>query len=240
MTRLIEVRDLSRRLGKGGFRLDLVAFDLAYGAHLAVVGPSGAGKSTLLGLLALALAPDTAAAFLLHPPEGTPIDLALLWRLGRRETLARLRARLIGFVPQTGGLLPFLSIGANIALPLDLRGRRDPGRVAEVAAGLGIGALLSRRPDQVSVGERQRAAIARALCGAPALLLADEPTAALHPNQAREAMNLLVDAAVARGAALIVATHDPDLARAAGLTVVEMTPDPDGAARSRFSWPAAA
>jgi len=253
VTALLSMHEVSRTLGTSGFRLDVTAIDLAPGACLAVVGPSGSGKSTLLGLLALALAPDRAAHFVLCPPDArgrpaapdaVPIDLAALWRGGRREALAALRSRLIGFVPQTGGLLPFLSIGANIALPLAILGRdRDNGagwpagaRTAALAAALGIGHLLARRPDQVSVGERQRASLARALIAAPALLLADEPTAALHPGQAAKAMALLVATATDTRAALVVATHDEPLARATGLAVARLVPDPDGQASSRFAW----
>jgi len=253
VTPLLSVREMSRTLGTGGFRLDVPAIDLVPGACLAVVGPSGSGKSTLLGLLALALAPDRAARFVLCPPDvhgpaaepgAAPIDLAALWRNGRREALAALRARLIGFVPQTGGLLPFLSIGANIALPLailgrdrdDRTGRSAGARTAALATALGIGHLLNRRPDQVSVGERQRASLARALIGAPALLLADEPTAALHPGQAVSAMALLVATATETRAALIVATHDEPLARATGLEVARLVPDLDGQASSCFAW----
>jgi putative ABC transport system ATP-binding protein len=234
------VRSLSRRLGQGGFVLDISAIDLAPGARIALVGPSGSGKSTLLGLLALALAPDRAARFELLPGGAEAIDLARLWRRGRREALAALRARLIGFVPQTGGLLPFLSLGANIALPLLLRGERAGERPARLAAALGIGGLLGRRPDQVSVGQRQRAAVARALVGRPALLLADEPTAALHPSQAAEAMALLVGSADEAGAALVVATHDRGLAEAAGLEVVALTPDTSGVPRTEVAFGAAA
>ncbi|MGH7117821.1 MAG: ATP-binding cassette domain-containing protein [Acetobacteraceae bacterium] len=236
MTALLTVRELERTLGNHGFTLDVASLDLAAGDRVAVVGPSGSGKSTLLGLLALALAPDRSARFVVWPPGSGPIDIAALWHQRRREALARLRARLIGFVPQTGGLLPFLSIAANIALPLSILGTDGGVAAAALAAALGIGHLLARRPHEISVGERQRAAVARALIAGPALLLADEPTAALHPSQAEAAMSLLVIAAAETRAALLVATHDEPLAHAAGLSIVRLVPDAGGEARSHLAW----
>ncbi|HUN40516.1 MAG TPA: ATP-binding cassette domain-containing protein [Acetobacteraceae bacterium] len=233
---VLSVRALSRTLGDGAFTLDVSGIDLHAGEGLAVVGESGSGKSTLLGLLALALAPERAEHFVLHPPQAAPVDLAALWHAHRLETITRLRGRLIGFMPQTGLLLPFLSIGANIALPLTILGMRVGNRPVRLAQQLGIGHLLDRRPHEVSVGQRQRAALARALITAPALLLADEPTASLHPTQAANAMQLLVAAAETTRAALVVATHDEALARSAGLAVARLVSDADGSARSQFGW----
>ena len=209
------VRDANR----GGFRLRLREASLRPGSRLAVCGPSGCGKSTLLGLLSLALAPHEAGRL-----ELGGVDAALLWRQGRADRLSALRARLVGFVPQTGGLLAFLTLGDNMRLPQDILRRPDPARLARLADRLGIASILGRLPPEVSVGQRQRAAIGRALVHAPALVLADEPTAALHPAQADDVLRLFVEAAD-EGAAVLVATHDPHRARASGFEVVECRVD---------------
>ena len=201
------------------------------GACVAVTGPSGCGKSTLLGLLSLALRPDEGSGTLFLC--GT--DALSLWRRGKDAALTALRSATLGFVPQTAALLPFLTLRQNIALPQAAANRRDPAWAEEVAHGLGLRAVLSRRPAQVSVGQRQRAAIARALSHRPALLLADEPTASVHPGQADEILHLLRGLARDAGTALVVTTHDPARADAAGFAIAPCTPSGPGA--SRFGWP---
>jgi putative ABC transport system ATP-binding protein len=228
---LLAAGGVRRELRRGGdrFAVDIEKLELRAGDRVAIIGPSGSGKSTVLAELALALRPDRAASF-----EVAGTDVAALWRNTELDRLGALRARSIGFVPQTGGLLPFLSLRANIALPLDLAGRADDARVAKLAAGLDITAALDRRPADVSVGQRQRAAVARAAVHRPALLLADEPTAAVHPLQARATLDLL--AAVAADAALLIATHDIALAEQAGLAIAPMRLAGKGDG-SAFGWP---
>lgn len=194
-----------------------------------MIGPSGSGKSTIFAVLALALRPDQTVEF-----EVGGSDVAALWRENQLDRLGAIRARGIGFVPQTGGLLPFLSLRANISLPLELAGCADPARVTELAAGLDIEAALDRRPADVSVGQRQRAAVARAVVHRPVVLLADEPTAAVHPVQARVTLDLL--AAMATNAALLIATHDVALAERAGLAIAPMRLAAHGGG-SAFAWP---
>lgn len=205
--------------GTGAFVLEVERFILRAGEAVAVAGPSGSGKSTLLDLAALAVPPDRAAVLSLAGE-----DAAALWRAGRAEALAALRARGIGYVLQTGALLPFLSVGANIALPQRLSAREEPRQVEALAATLGIAETLARKPAALSVGQRQRAAIARALSHRPALVLADEPTASLHPEMADTVLELLIGQTRAHGAALLLATHDPERALRFGLPVVPITP----------------
>lgn len=205
--------------GPGAFVLEVDRFVLRAGEAVAVAGPSGSGKSTLLDLAALAVPPDRATSLSL---AGT--DAAALWRSGDGDALARLRARGIGYVLQTGALLPFVTVRANIALPQRLSGREDEGRIAALAGTLGIAGTLGRKPGALSVGQRQRAAIARALSHRPALVLADEPTAALHPEMADTVLDLLVRETAAAGAALLLATHDPERALRFGLPVVPLVP----------------
>lgn len=236
MTRppLLDIRDLERRIGQGvgAFLLTVPELRLHPGDRVAVVGPSGAGKSTLLALTALALRPDRAGRFTMRDAvDGATEDVARLWYRGDEANLARLRARAIGFVPQTGGLLPFLTLAQNIRLTQEVSARPDERHLHGLAKRLGIDRLLGRRPADVSVGQRQRAAIARALAHRPSLILADEPTAAVHPAQADEILNLLCNSAD-EGAAVLVATHDTDRTKAAGLTMLACQPDLSGKSRS--------
>ncbi len=215
-----------------GFELTVPRFVVHPGEAIALVGPSGSGKSTLLNLLGLADAPRRAARFGLATRDGARHDIAALWRADADARLAALRARHQGYVLQQGGLLPFLDIGGNIRLALDLLGRRDEGAVQAVAERLGLGHLLRRAAGAVSVGERQRAAIARAIVHRPDIVLADEPTANLHPSMADTVMALLRDQVRDSGAALVLATHDVARAAAHGFTIVPVAPDGDGAGRS--------
>ncbi len=194
-----------------------------------MVGPSGCGKSTLLGLLALALRPEHAGALIVNA-----VNAGRLWQRNAQHRLAALRAGALGFVPQTAGLLPFLSLGENIRLTQRLAGRVDERRVRMLAERLDIAQTLRRLPADVSVGQRQRAAIARALAHAPALVLADEPTASVHPTQADDILALLLEVADA-GTALLMTTHDPARAEAAGFALAPCRPVPD-AARTCFGW----
>lgn len=237
MSALLSLRGLHKayRGDAAPFALEVPEFDLAAGEALALAGPSGSGKSTLLMMLALAAPPDAAEGFAFAGQ-----DIRRLWREGRRDALAGLRAAKIGVVPQTGGLLPYLTVAGNIALTQRIAGRPDPARVRALAEELGIGAQLGKRPAALSVGQRQRVAIARALAHRPALVLADEPTASVHPELADAVLALLRRECAAAGAALLVATHDPERAARAGypaLACVTHPPGADGVARSVFARP---
>jgi putative ABC transport system ATP-binding protein len=230
----LEAAGVRRLLGNGphGFALQLDRLVLQPGDRLAVVGPSGSGKSTLLGLLSLALRPDQAGVLRVLGE-----DVWALWQRGAGDALAALRARALGFVPQTAGLLPFLTLHDNIALSQTLAGRPDAQFLAELARRLDITTALDRRPAEVSVGQRQRAAIARALAHRPAIVLADEPTASVHPAQADDILALLATMA-GDGVALLVTTHDPDRATAAGFILAPCMPGAaaDGTAHTSFGW----
>ena len=166
-------------------------------------------------------------------------DALALWRKRDGDGLARLRARMVGFVPQTAALLPFLSLRANILLPQQIIGRPNPILIARLAEWLRIDDILDRRPSQVSVGQRQRAAVARALVHRPRLVLADEPTASVHPAQADEILYLLAYVVRHTGAALMISTHDAERAAEAGYAVAPCRPDAH-AASTQFGWSAEA
>lgn len=217
MAPVLELRSVVAKRG-ADFRVDIAELAVARGEAVAIVGPSGSGKSTVLDVLACTLAPVEAAQFMCSA-RGEALDLGAIWRRDDTDALRRYRARMVGYVLQTGGLVPFLSLGDNVSLPFWRDGKANGAAVQQVLAELGITALASRMPRHVSVGQRQRAAIARALVGDPPILLADEPTASLDADTAETVMALLVAAARGRGAALVMVTHDPALARRHGLRI---------------------
>jgi putative ABC transport system ATP-binding protein len=172
---------------------------------LAIVGSSGAGKSSLLHCLAGLLAP-TSGSIHLGNAEITKLD---------GEARATLRRREFGFVFQFADLVPELTLQDNVALPLILNGMS--GRVAGSAAAesmkeLGLGDLLGRRPSQVSGGEAQRAAVARALIHNPSVVFADEPTGALDQRNGQHVLQLLLERARDQQCSVVVVTHDMDVA----------------------------
>jgi len=207
------------------------------GVCVALTGASGSGKSTMLDLLGLVLRPDAAARFQIRTANGVDIDIAELWRRDAGDALAAIRARLIGYVLQTGGLLPFLTAAENITLSPRLLGMRaEPRLLDQLIDLLALRRLLAKKPQALSIGERQRVAIARALAHRPQLLLADEPTAALDPHHAVEVMQLLLALVRDLGITAVIVSHDWELVRSFGLREVraESVPTAVGSA-SRFA-----
>ena len=192
--------------------LDGASVAIAPGEHVAVMGPSGSGKTTLLHCLAGIITPDAGQVLL----DGEAVHA---WGEGRRSELRRSR---YGFVFQSGQLLPELPAQENVALPLLLAG--VPRRVAVERARtwlgpLGLDGLGARRPGELSGGQAQRVAIARALVASPSVVFADEPTGALDSVTGAAVMEVLTGAARAAGAALVLVTHDADVAAWCGRTV---------------------
>jgi putative ABC transport system ATP-binding protein len=187
--------------------LDKVNFRIGSGEVVAVRGVSGAGKSTLLATMCGLLTPEAGATYVLGE------------RLDTRSDRARsaLRLNRFGLVFQDGELLPELTLAENVTLPLRLGPRA--GRTADyrsvlepLLSSLGIDMLAGQYPAQVSGGQLQRAAIARAVIHRPAIILADEPTEALDERAARTAVGLLIDLAREAGSAVVVVTHDAAVA----------------------------
>jgi len=195
-----------------GFAFEVGALQLSAGEALGVVGTSGCGKSTLVDLLALLRRPTAVARF-----DLAGNDVASLWRGQDVDACTALRARHVGVVLQTGGLLPSLTLRDNVRLAQRLLGRLDEAWVDSLLDRLELGALAGRRPAQLSIGQRQRAAIARAVAHRPALVLADEPTAALGVEHAPAAIRLLLAVTQDCGSALVVVSHDLALLQAHGV-----------------------
>jgi len=208
----VEAVDVRRSYSLDGISVEAlrgVSLRIDGGEYVAVVGPSGSGKSTLMHLLGC----------LDRPTSG---DL----RVGGRELstmadgdLAELRNTTIGFVFQSFQLLTRTSALDNVGLPLVYRGVRKQERRERAAAALdavGLGHRLGHRPGQLSGGEQQRVAIARALVGEPSLLLADEPTGNLDTRSGKDVMGILGGLNEQRGVAVVVVTHDRDVAALAG------------------------
>jgi len=218
----------------GAARFDLVVGGLAIdrGEMVALIGPSGSGKSTLLDLLSMVSVPAHAEQFLFAPDIGRAIDVGALLAAadGGGNRLAHLRRDGIGYVLQTGGLLPFLSVRRNIGLSRALRGDALEPMVTEIARALGVAEHLHKYPASLSVGERQRVAIARALAHRPAVVLADEPTAALDPSNAANVMDRFVMFAREAGATLVVASHDQTRVAALGFRCVSPVLSTEGTA----------
>jgi putative ABC transport system ATP-binding protein len=203
---MISVRSLSMRLASGGRAVDVltdVSLDVPAGQFLAIAGPSGSGKSTLLGLIA-GLDQPTAGQIEVAGVDVTALD---------EDGLARFRRDHVGYVFQSFHLLPTLTAQENVAVPLELAG--DAGAAARAAALLAEVGLAERAhhyPVQLSGGEQQRVAVARAMARRPALLLADEPTGNLDSATGKQIIELLVGMNRRLGATLVLVTHDTALA----------------------------
>ena len=205
------------------FCLKADALSVGLGQTWGIIGPSGCGKSTLLEMLALLSRPDEVSRFSLHDASGDVISIDELWRKNEHDRLAALRRNNFGFVHQAGNLFPFLSVRENILMPYRLRfGVGGEPRLHELADMLGITRLLDHKPEQLSYGERQRAAIARALIHSPRLVLADEPTSALDPETARQVMSLFKKCVEHTDTALLLVSHDHALLKDSSVPTLEV------------------
>jgi putative ABC transport system ATP-binding protein len=163
-------------------------------------------------MLALVLQPQQGGHFRFYDAQGGEQDISALWQSSSEDQLAVLRRTRLGYVPQSGGLLPFLTIAQNLYLPPRLNGQKDyEHRIRAFARRLGIHGLLSRMPQSLSGGQRQRAAILRAMAHEPDVILADEPTAAVDAGRAQKIVSEFRELARSQGTAIIMVTHDRNL-----------------------------
>ena len=203
---MIQLRGVSKTVMSGGQPLTILHpldLDVADGRCLAIIGPSGSGKSTLLGLIA-GLDSASSGSIEIGGTDITRLD---------EDALARLRGEKIGFVFQFFHLVPSLTAIENIQVPMEIAGRRDAGpRAQALLDEVGLHDRGHHYPSQLSGGEQQRIAIARALANDPPLILADEPTGNLDSSNGRHVLDLLLQVRRARGVTLVLVTHDPSVA----------------------------
>ncbi|WP_086821907.1 ABC transporter ATP-binding protein [Allokutzneria sp. NRRL B-24872] len=212
MTELLVAKGLAKSFGKTTALVD-ASLSVRAGELVAVMGPSGSGKSTLLHCLAGILKPDAGAVTYRGEDLSEMSD-------GDRSALRR---NDFGFVFQFGQLVPELTFLENVALPLRLGGTRraEAERVAaQWLDQLEVGDIAAKRPEEVSGGQGQRAAVARALATRPKVLFADEPTGALDSLNGERVLRLLFDAAKQTRAAVVIVTHEPRVAAYADREVV--------------------
>ena len=203
---MISIAGLSMRLSSGGRPVNVltdISLEVAARQFLAIAGPSGSGKSTLLGLIA-GLDRPTAGRITVGGVEVT--------RLGE-DALARFRLNTIGYIFQSFHLIPTLTALENVAVPLELAGERDAlGAAQRLLAEVGLAERAHHYPVQLSGGEQQRVAVARAVSRRPPVLLADEPTGNLDSATGKQIIDLLLALNRNLGSTLILVTHDAALA----------------------------
>jgi len=202
---ILRCESLTRSYASGGREITVlrdITFELEAGGFLAVTGPSGSGKSTLLGLLAGLDRPTRGRVVL----DGS--DLAAL----TEDERARVRAEAVGFVFQSFHLIPTLTARENIQVPLELRGEDARDRAEELLGRVGLGDRGHHYPAQLSGGEQQRVAVARAFAHRPKVLFADEPTGNLDAANGQNVVALLGELNRELGTTLVLVTHEPDLA----------------------------
>ncbi len=201
--RVVVGRDLTKRYGEGESAVDAlrgVSLDLGGGSFTAIMGPSGSGKSTLMHLLA-GLDRPTGGEVWLGPTRLTDLGDA---------DLTRLRRSRVGFVFQSFNLLPLLTVEENVLLPLSIAGELiDAGWLERLLVAVGLEDRRRHRPAELSGGEQQRAALARALIGKPDVVFADEPTGNLDSRATEIILHMLRRAVSSLGQTVVLVTHDP-------------------------------
>lgn len=208
MSQIITCRDIFKDYSRGKLTVPVlkhVTFTVQQGEYIAIMGPSGSGKTTLMNIIGCLDVP-TSGTFLLDGEEISGMS---------ENRMAEIRNKTLGFVFQHADLLPELTALDNVALPLLYRGVRKKerrARAAEVLEKVGLGDRMEFYPNQMSGGQCQRAAIARAIVGNPKLLLADEPTGNLDPKTSESVFLELLSIVRETGLSALIATHNFELA----------------------------
>ncbi len=206
---MLELRELVKHYPAGDGEpvraVDGVSLEIAAGELVALYGPSGSGKTTLLMLIAALMRPDSGAVIV----DGREISAL------SEDARARYRLYELGYIDQAFDLLPGGTVVQNAAMKLWLTdgARRAERTIEPMLVRLGLGERLGHRPDELSMGERQRVMIARALSTEPKLVLADEPTGSLDTRRSGEVLGLLSEICRERGVAVLLVTHDPQATR---------------------------
>lgn len=210
----LEAIDVRKSLPLGRERIDIlngISLRIEHGDFVAIVGPSGSGKSTLLGIIAGLDSPTSGRVLL----DG--IDIT---KMGEAK-LASVRNQKIGMVYQAFNLIPTLTAQENVEIPLYVG--KHPGKPSDRAQELlrlvGLGHRLGNRPTQLSGGEQQRVAVARALATNPAIVIMDEPTGNLDQKNSENVLQMIRDLRAATGTTFIIATHDQNVAAAADRSI---------------------
>lgn len=206
MDNILEIKNLTKIYGQGKENLCVledVSLTIHKGEFVVLLGPSGSGKSTLLNVLAMLDKPTQGQIFF----EGKEIT-----KIKSESKRSDLRLKKMGFVFQFDGLLPEFSMLENVEMPALMRGKPDPAKAQQLLDGLGIGAISHKMPAELSGGEKQRAAIARALRNRPTLLLADEPTGNLDVARKEQVFAEFAELAK-QGLTIVMVTHDAHAAQ---------------------------
>ncbi len=206
----LEARDITKSLPLGRERIEIlrgISLRVAHGEFLAIMGPSGSGKSTLLGIIAGLDNPTTGQVW---------IDGVDITRMGEAR-LAAIRNTKIGMVYQAFNLIPTLTAQENVEVPLYVgtHAGSPAARARDLLRLVGLEHRLGNRPTQLSGGEQQRVAVARALATNPAIVIMDEPTGNLDQKNSENVLQMIRDLRGATGTTFIIATHDPNVAAAA-------------------------
>lgn len=207
MAKILKVSKLGKIYTSGTKELNVlddINFELEEGATLAIVGPSGSGKTTLLGLCAGLDKPNSGSV------ELCGLDLNTL----TEDERARLRNEEVGFIFQDFQLLPTLTAIENVSVPLELQGSKNASKVAmDLLTRVGLAERAHHYPSQLSGGEKQRVAMARAFSNRPSILFADEPTGNLDEETGEKIIKILFDLNKEAGTTLVIVSHDLELAR---------------------------
>jgi putative ABC transport system ATP-binding protein len=210
---ILDIRDLTKSYPTGAGQLIVlrnVSFALEQGTTCAILGPSGSGKTTLLGL----------AAGLDLPTSGSVLLNGIALAEISEDERARVRNEQVGFVFQNFQLIPTLTALENVTVPMELRGDRNARRLAlDLLTRVGLAQRSEHYPAQLSGGEQQRIALARAFINRPKILFADEPTGNLDTETSQSVIEIMLELNRDAGTALVLVTHDPEVARLTERTI---------------------